>query len=122
MKGRKVLLMKAFLYRVLNNLIIDEYRRHKTTSLDVLLDKGFEPSDTSFGRMLNVLDGKAALLLIEKLPQSYRRVMNMRYAQDLSVHEISLATGQSRNAVAVQAHRGLEKLKMLYNNSVTTAM
>lgn len=40
----------------------------------------------------------------------------MRYAQDLSLKEIALITGQSRNTVAVQAHRGLIKLKILYNN------
>src|SRR3989344_3571626 len=56
-KGGKIDVMKAFLYHVLNNLIIDEYRKHKTTSLDALLVKGFEPSmgDPS-GHMLNALD------------------------------------------------------------------
>ena len=42
-KGGKIDVMKAFLYHVLNNLIVDEYRKRKTTSLDVLLEKGFEP-------------------------------------------------------------------------------
>ena len=65
--------------------------------------------------MFNVFDGKAALLLIQHLPAKYQTVMRMRYAQDLSLKEISLITGQSKNAVAVQAYRGLEKLKVLYN-------
>lgn len=43
-RGGKIDIMKAFLYHVLNNLIVDQYRKHKTTSLDVLLEKGFEPS------------------------------------------------------------------------------
>jgi len=38
----------------------------------------------------------------------------MRYVKDLSLKEISLITGQSTNATAVQIHRGLEKLKLLY--------
>lgn len=32
--------MKAFPYHVLNNLIVDEYRKRKTASLDDLLEKG----------------------------------------------------------------------------------
>lgn len=114
-KGGKIDVMKAFLYHVLNNLIVDEYRKRKTTSLDVLLEKGYEPSSLDAGRLLNVLDGKAALLLIQRLPAAYQKVMRMRYVQDLSLKEMSLITGQSANTLAVQAHRGLEKLKVLYN-------
>lgn len=42
-KGGKIDVMKAFLYHTLNHLIIDEYRKHKTVSLDALLEEGFEP-------------------------------------------------------------------------------
>lgn len=113
-KGGKIDVMKAFLYHVLNNLIVDEYRKHKTTSLDVLLEKGFEPSAGHAVNLFNVLDGKAALLLIQRLPKMYQKVMRMRYVQDLSLKEMSLITGQTKNTVAVQVHRGLEKLKLLY--------
>jgi len=107
--------MKAFLYHVLNQLIIDEYRKYKTSSLDVLLEKGYEPSIDHSERLFNTIDGKTALHLIQHLPVKYQTIMRMRYAQDLSLKEISLITGQSRNAVAVQAHRGLGKLRVLYN-------
>jgi RNA polymerase sigma-70 factor (ECF subfamily) len=114
-RGGKIEVMRAFLYHILNDLIIDEYRKRKTTSLDILLEKGFEPTEGNSGRMLDFLDGKAALLLIARLPVAYQKVMRMRYVQDLSLKEMSLVTGQSRNSLAVQAHRGLEKLKLLYN-------
>jgi RNA polymerase sigma factor (sigma-70 family) len=114
-KGGKIDVMKAFLYHVLNNLIIDEYRKRKMTSLDVLLAKGFEPASPPSEDLLEVLDGKAALLLIQRLPVAYQKIMRMRYVQDLSLAEMALITGQSKNALAVQAHRGLEKLKALYN-------
>lgn len=115
-KGGKIDLMKAFLYHVLNNLIVDEYRKHKTTSLDALLEKGYEQSTGDPEKLLRILDGKAALLLIQYLPEKYQKVMRMKYVQDLSLKEMSLVTGQSQNAIAVQAHRGLEKLKLLYNH------
>lgn len=36
--------MEDFLYRILNYLIIDKYRRRKTLLLDALAEKGFEIS------------------------------------------------------------------------------
>jgi RNA polymerase sigma-70 factor (ECF subfamily) len=114
-KGGKIEIMRAFLYHILNNLIIDQYRKHKTTSLDIILEKGFEPaSDDDFSRLYNILDGKKALLLIARLPQKYQKVMRMRYVQDLTLKEMSMITGQSKNTLAVQAHRGLDILKSLY--------
>ena len=113
-KGGEIDTMKAFLYHVLNNLIVDEYRKKKATSLDALVEKGFEPKSRDSGRIFNILDGKAAMLLIQHLPEAYRKVMRMKYVQDLSLKEISLITGQSKNTIAVQLHRGLQKLKMLH--------
>ncbi|MDO8579258.1 MAG: RNA polymerase sigma factor [bacterium] len=116
-KGGKIDIMKAFLYHILNNLIIDEYRKrkHKTTSLDTLIEGGFEPSMNDSESLFNILDGKTDSLLIRHLPKTYQKVMHMRHMQDSSLAEISLETGQSKNTVAVQLHRGLEKLKVLYS-------
>lgn len=114
-KGGKIDIMKAFLYHVLNHLIIDEYRKRKTISLEVLLEKGFEPSIDDSKRFINKLDGKAIIFLIQRLPEKYQKIMHMRYVQLLSIKEISLITGQSKNTIAVQVHRGLEKLRLLYN-------
>ncbi len=115
-KGGKINLMKAFLYHILNNLIIDEYRKNKPTSLDNLIEKGFEPSEETPVHVQNILDGKTAFLLMGRLPRMYKKVMLMKYSQDLSLKEIALLTKQSKNATAVQLHRGLEKLKILYKH------
>ena len=116
-KGGKIDVMKAFLYHILNNLIIDEYRKRKTVSLDNLIEKGYEPNEEDNSqKLLNFLDGKKALLLIKDLPEKYQKVMRMRFKQMLTLKEISILTGQTKNAIAVQLHRGLEKLKELYNH------
>ena len=113
-RNGKIHLMKAFLYHVLKGLIVDEYRKHKAISLDTLVEKGFEPSVDDSDRLLNVLDGKVALLLIERLPEKYKKTMRMKYVQLLSLKEMSLITGETKNSLAVQIHRGLEKLKLMY--------
>ena len=117
-KGGNIVTMKAFLYHILNNLIIDEYRKKKATSLDVLLEKGFEPGEDESERLFDFLDGKAILLLIQRLPEKYQKVMRMKYIQLLTLEEMSLITGKSKNTMAVNAHRGLEKLKVLYQSSM----
>jgi RNA polymerase sigma-70 factor (ECF subfamily) len=115
-KEGKIGLMKSFLYRILNNLIVDEYRRRKVSSLDVLLEKGYEPGSDPRERVINMLDGKAALLLLARLPEKYQKVMRMKYMQGLTLKEIALITGKSKNTVSVQLHRGLIKLRLLYEN------
>ncbi|MDO8231857.1 MAG: RNA polymerase sigma factor [bacterium] len=116
-KGGKIDVMKAFLYHVLNNLIVDEYRKRKTISLDNLLEKGYELGTDHTEHLFDLLDGKAALLLISRLPERYQKVIRMRYVQGLTLAEMSLITGQSKNTMAVQVHRGLEKIKILYNHT-----
>lgn len=113
-KGGKIKKMRAFLHHILRNLIVDEYRKHKTLSLDTLAEKGYEPSDDQSGRLFNFLDGKSASLSIKHLPKKYRTVIRMRYVQGLSLKEMSSLSGQSKNTMAVQTYRGIEKLRLLY--------
>jgi RNA polymerase sigma-70 factor (ECF subfamily) len=119
-RGGKIDIIKAFLYHVLNNLIIDEYRKRKTTSLEILTEKGFDPhsDDSESERVSNMIDGKSASLFIQKLPDAYKKIMHMKFVQDLTIKEISLITGQTRNAVTVKIHRGLQKLRVLCKASV----
>lgn len=114
LKGGKIVLMRAFLYHVLNNLIIDEYRKKKNSSLDELLEKGYEPAVNGQDRFIDFLDGQRAMELISVLPKNYRECMHMKYVQDLSLEEMSVLTGKTKNSLAVILHRGLEKLKALY--------
>jgi RNA polymerase sigma-70 factor (ECF subfamily) len=117
-KTGKIELMRAFLYHVINNLIVDEYRKKKTVSLEVLAEDGFEAkAAVNAESLFNIIDGKALFALIEKLPEKYRAVINLRYVDDLSLKEISAITRKSQNAISVQLHRGLIKLKFLYSLS-----
>lgn len=115
-RGGKIEVMRSFLYHTLNCLIIDEYRKRTTSSLDVLIEKGFEPSTINPEQLIDQLDGKTAFLLFQQLPEKYAVIMNMRYSQHLSLTEMSALTGQTKNALAVQIHRGLAKLKVLYTH------
>jgi len=116
-RGGKIDIMKAFLYHALNCLIIDEYRKSKTSSLDTLLEKGFEPGHDESEHVIDMLDGKTAFLLIPKLPKKYQDVLRMRYNEHLTLVEMAERTRQTKNSLSVQIHRGLERLKVLYEHT-----
>lgn len=111
--GGRINAMRPFLCSVLNHLIIDEYRKKKTISLDLLAEEGLEFAAATSENIPDIIDGKMLVVLIEKLPEKYRRVITMRYAKDLSFKEMSVVTHQSQNTISVQVCRGLAKLKVL---------
>lgn len=114
MRGGEIERMKAFLYHVLSNLIVDEYRKKKTVSLSLLMEKGFDPPTVNKMSIAEILDGKMALLLIERLPLKYRKVVHMKYVGDFSLEEISLVVGLPKNTIAVQIHRGIKIIRSMY--------
>lgn len=113
-RGGEIEKMRSFLYHVLNNLIIDEYRKKKVASLNVLIEKGFDPCALNDIDLIDTLDGKMAIHLIQHLPVRYQRVMHLKYVDDLSIKEISYIVGIPKNTVTVQIHRGIKKIRILY--------
>lgn len=117
-KGGKIDAMKAFLYHVLNNLIVDEYRKKKALSLDAMLDVGFEPQNKPRKSISDEIDDNAVVALVKRLSEKQQKIIRMRYVQDLSLEEIAILTKQSKNTVAVQIHRAVEKLKLVHESAV----
>lgn len=109
--GNEVENMKALLYKVARNLIIDEYRKKKFDSLDIMSDAGFEPVDSSALDTISIVEAGLLIERIKELPDAYSEVVFMRYVDDLSVKEIAQALGEQENNISVRIHRGLHKLK-----------
>ena len=109
-RGSEIRNMRPFLYRVANNLIIDESRKKKEISLDMLHEKGFEPSIEETGKIQRNLDAKSALSFVHKLEDIYREIMVMKFIDDLSLKEIAGILGLSENVVSVRIHRGTKRL------------
>ncbi len=109
--GNEVENMKALLYKVARNVIIDEYRKKKFDSLDTMSEAGFEPSDTTQVDAISIVEVRLLVERIKELPDSYSEVVFMRYVDDLSVKEIAEALGEKENNISVRIHRGLHKLK-----------
>ncbi len=113
-EGKKIEYLRAFLYRVSNNLIIDWARKKKASSLDTMMeDDGFEPADDTIRDFADVPAAREALKLLGELDEMYRSVITMRYLDEMSPREIAEALGVSENVVSVRIHRGIEKLSKI---------
>ncbi len=113
--GKEIDNMRAFLYQVARNAIIDWSRKKKSESLDALTETGLEfGSDEEIKQTENSIDAKQAAKLIVELPDKYRDILYFRYVEDLSVQEISDITGERENTVSVRVHRGIKLLEELF--------
>ncbi len=115
-KGKTILNMRAFLYRTLNNLVIDEYRKKKVVSLDLLDEEGFNPVAEEGISANDRFEGVRAMKLLDELPSPYKEAVYMRYVSGLELSEISEITGESENTVSVHVHRGIKRLKEIFHN------
>jgi RNA polymerase sigma-70 factor (ECF subfamily) len=117
-QGYEIENFRPFLYKVLNNLIIDEYRKIKESSLDAILegegiDEGAfdELSESTAETLAATIDGKQAFAVLETLPDVYREVLILRFVDGLGPKEIANLIEESENVVSVRLHRGLKLLR-----------
>ncbi|MDO8604529.1 MAG: sigma-70 family RNA polymerase sigma factor [bacterium] len=113
-QGKEIENLRAFLYRIANNLIIDEYRKKKTDSLDRMRDEeGFDIGTESMKDIETKDEHGRAVALLECLPEKYREALVMRHIDGLSVKDIAHLTHETENVISVRIHRAIEKLQRL---------
>jgi len=114
--------LKALLYKIARNLIIDHYRKtsgRAAVSFDDK-DRGVEVADEkqNLGQLAEL---KADLLALEsKLPElknEYREIIIMRFINELSIKEIAEILNKSRGNVRVLIFRALGALRELLNQA-----
>jgi RNA polymerase sigma-70 factor (ECF subfamily) len=105
--------MRGFLFKVANNLIINEsIRRKPAQSLDQLMENtGMEPEAATDTDKAAQYDIDTMVRALEQLDDTYRTPLIMRYLDELSVGEIAAALNLSESNVSVRIHRALRKLR-----------
>jgi len=116
--GNTVEVYRPFLYKVLGNLIIDEYRRRKTESLDSLLEnegmdsgKFKDLQEGSLEESLVALDAQRVVEAIQALPILYRETLTLRFVDGLGPKEIADLIEETENVVSVRINRGVKLLR-----------
>ena len=115
--GKAVENMRAFLYQIAHNLVIDHYRKNKDAK-EISLDNPENPIDipaeaTFPDEMDHELLMKHVKGKMTELPDNYREAIILRYVNDLSIKEVAQAMAVTENNASVILHRATDKLKQL---------
>lgn len=114
--GKSIEHENAFLYKIANNLFINEIRTDKTSaSLEHLQEEsGFEVSASEQSPGEFSLEQELHNFLQELSPP-YREVLVYRYIDDMAVKDIATLLGEKETAISMRIARATEKLKQRYH-------
>jgi len=108
--------IKAFLYRIARNLVIDYYRtRTETTELSAAVGMGDQKLPLPDELISISQDTNMLLKTLTKLPDDYNDLITLRYIEEYSIREIADILGKTENNVRVTLHRAIQALKNKIN-------
>ena len=116
--GKKIDNLKAFLYKVAKNLIIDYRRKKKSFSLDAITETGIEFQDEvdTEEKITEDSDKEFVISKLAELPDDDKEILSMRYVNEMSIREIADTLDLTPNNVSVRIHRAVEKMKSLLSD------
>jgi len=109
---RGALSVQKWLFQVARTTIADYWRaryRITTSSLDVLLDTGWEGPAQGEATTDNPAPTEQVRRLLLALPEHYRQVLNCRFLLNLSIRETAIQLGLSEANVKVLQFRALKR-------------
>ena len=104
--------IKAFLYKIAGNMVIDWYRKQKDQSLDNLREQGFDVADIGM-EIERYVEAKWSFDASGKLSVDDHQLIVLSYIEGMSPKEIAAITGKKVNTVSVAIHRAIERLKKI---------
>jgi RNA polymerase sigma-70 factor, ECF subfamily len=113
-RGGEIRNVKAFIFRIARNLVIDKYRKKNTESLDLLTENGFDPKFEEETEITDRLDAQNILPLLDQLSAEYKEIILLRYVEELTIGEMAETLGQSVGNISVKLFRAMAKLRVLY--------
>ena len=112
-QGKEVGNLRAFLYRVAGNLIIDYYRKKKEESLEAILEAHpeAEPGHDPTTHLETTVMVSYIKEVLEDLPDDARIILTYRYIDDLDPKEIAEIMDITANNASVRINRALRLLQ-----------
>ena len=109
----------GWLYRVAANSVVDHVRAgNRVVRMDDTSPAADEPSLDAFSASIERDELRAALY---RLAEPHRRVLLLKFFDDLEIEEICAVLGCSRKTLAVKLHRAIAALRGVMLSEATDA-
>jgi RNA polymerase sigma-70 factor, ECF subfamily len=95
----------AWLYRMAANGVADYWRRQGRESVEPLPDLPDERGHEELERRIGLFQ------LVDRLPDLQRRVIEMRFVEDKSIHDVAATLERTEGAVKQLQFRAIENLR-----------
>jgi RNA polymerase sigma-70 factor (ECF subfamily) len=108
--------LKAYLYRVAHNLIVDRYRQARITEVDYEIETWMNSgsNEDPEGQAERSIMQKEVRQKLWSLTDDQRQVIVLKYLEGLNNREVAEVVGKSVGAVKSLQHRGLNALRRMY--------
>ena len=115
LEGGEIDNLRAFLYKITNNSIIDYYRKaeRKNVAIDEEIERKLPPDTSTVDGIEKNMDLNYVKGVLFQLNDEQRKLLIWRYFDDLSINQISKITKKSKNSIYVALHRALKELQNL---------
>ena len=114
-EGKQIGHLRAFLYRTLNNYLVDMMRKKRPVSLDAMTEEdGFEPADVPELPAEIREEMEEAVRLLSRLDDMYAAVITMRFIDEMKPSEIAHGRDLTESVVYVRLHRGVKQRRELW--------
>lgn len=112
--------LRAFLYKVALNLIIDQSRKRKNhySYLQQISNEADSSTEDSTASLDAKLQCERVRQAIKTLPPKYKSVLALRYFEDMKIKKIANRMNESENVISVRISRGLEKLRQMKERKI----
>jgi RNA polymerase sigma-70 factor (ECF subfamily) len=106
---------QAFLFTIARNFIVDYYKNRKNKIQTNLENVSWLADDKANieKKYIKQEELERLALAVNKLAESYREVIILRFIEELSIKETAAILGKSSAAIRVLQHRAINKLKTL---------
>jgi RNA polymerase sigma-70 factor (ECF subfamily) len=108
--------LKAYLYRVAHNLIVDQYRRNPIAELDLdteILEHTEGNEDPAYKAEMLIAQSEVRAKLW-KLTEEQRQVIVLKYLEGMNNQEVANVLGKPVGAIKSLQHRGLNSLRRMF--------
>jgi RNA polymerase sigma-70 factor (ECF subfamily) len=103
--------LKAYLYRISHNWIMDYYRKRHPEQGEEALEQLHSGSENIEGKVSQAFEQRKVRKALLNLPENQRQVIMLRFYDEWSHAETASALGKSEEATRALQYRALESLR-----------